>query len=174
MYRYVGEIDRKDGNGKSHWQGEGGDSGMWGGNVGEVVVFNDFRNIYMAFNKALWLALGGELNTNSVLDIVGSSSGSQIGSAGSLGGISSTVPSISPDASSQIAALNAQIAALQKQLASASSNTDIGVLHQQIATLEAQLTEKTRIAESLRVELEALKKQSVRSDDDVTGDGGFL
>ena len=54
MYIYVGEITSKDGNGKSHWQGVGGESGMWGGNVGEVVVFNDFRNIYMAFNKELF------------------------------------------------------------------------------------------------------------------------
>ena len=69
--------------------------------------------------------------------------------------------------SAQIAELNAQIAELQKQLAGA-NNSDITLLRQQITTLEAQLAEKTRIAESLRVELEALRQEGVRSDEDVT------
>ena len=56
---------------------------------------------------------------------------------------------------------------LQKQLAQVKAS-DITLLRQQITTLEAQLTEKTRIAEELRVELEALKKEGVRSDEDVT------
>lgn len=194
MYRYVGQITSKDGNGKSHWQGVGGESGMWGGNVGEVVVFNDFRGIYMAFNKELWLGLGGELNTNSALEIIGGvNTNSQIGSApASLGGVS--VDLRIKDLEKQIATLKAenealkagqgsggagsstqntelqnQIADLQKQLAQAKAS-DIAVLRQQITTIEAQLTEKTRIAEQLRVELEALKKESVRSDEDVTSD----
>lgn len=189
MYRYVGEIDRKDGNGKSHWQGVGGESGMWGGNVGEVVVFNDFRGIYMAFNKELWLALGGELNTNSALEIIGGvNTSSQIGSVqASLGGVSvdlriknlekqiSTLKADNEalkaaggaDSAAQNIELQTQIADLQKQLAQVKAS-DITLLRQQITTLEAQLTEKTRIAEQLRVELEALKKESVRSDEDVT------
>ena len=190
MYIYVGEITSKDGNGKSHWQGVGGENGMWGGNVGEVVVFNDFRNIYMAFNKELWLGLGGELNTNSALEILGGvNTNSQIGSTDtSLGGVSVDVRiqnlqkeiaalkaenealkagQGSSGESAQIAELNAQIAELQKQLAVA-NNSDITLLRQQITTLEAQLAEKTRIAESLRVELEALKQEGVRSDEDVT------
>lgn len=197
MYRYVGQITSKDGNGKSHWQGVGGESGMWGGNVGEVVVFNDFRGIYMAFNKELWLGLGGELNTNSALEIIGGvNTNSQIGSApASLGGVS--VDLRIKDLEKQIATLKAenealkaggggnsagdsganssapntelqnQIADLQKQLAQAKAS-DIALLRQQITTIEAQLTEKTRIAEQLRVELEGLKKESVRSDEDVT------
>ena len=183
MYIYVGEITSKDGNGKSHWQGIGGESGMWGGNVGEVVVFNDFRNIYMAFNKELWLGLGGELNINSALEILGGvNTNSQIGSTDtSLGGVSVDVRiqnlqkqiaalkagQGSSGESAQIAELNAQIAELQKQLAGA-NNSDITLLRQQITTLEAQLAEKTRIAESLRVELEALRQEGVRSDEDVT------
>ena len=70
-------------------------------------------------------------------------------------------------ACAQVAELNAQIAELQKQLAQA-NNSDITLLRQQITTLEAQLAEKTRIAESLRVELEALRQEGVRSDEDVT------
>ena len=163
---------------------------MWGGNVGEVVVFNDFRNIYMAFNKELWLGLGGELNTNSALEILGGvNTNSQIGSTDtSLGGVSVDVRiqnlqkqiaalkaenealkagQGSSGESAQIAELNAQIAELQKQLAGA-NNSDITLLRQQITTLEAQLAEKTRIAESLRVELEALRQEGVRSDEDVT------
>ena len=190
MYIYVGEITSKDGNGKSHWQGVGGERGMWGGNVGEVVVFNDFRNIYMAFNKELWLGLGGELNTNSALEIIGGvNTNSQIGSVDtSLGGVSVDVRiqnlqkqiaalkaenealkagQGSSGESAQVAELNAQIAELQKQLAQA-NNSDITLLRQQITTLEAQLAEKTRIAESLRVELEALRQEGVRSDEDVT------
>ena len=190
MYIYVGEITSKDGNGKSHWQGVGSESGMWGGDVGEVVVFNDFRNIYMAFNKELWLGLGGELNTNSALEILGGvNTNSQIGSTDtSLGGVSVDVRiqnlqkeiaalkaenealkagQGSSGESAQIAELNAQIAELQKQLAGA-NNSDITLLRQQITTLEAQLAEKTRIAESLRVELEALRQEGVRSDEDVT------
>ena len=190
MYIYVGEITSKHSNGKSHWQGVGGESGMWGGNVGEVVVFNDFRNIYMAFNKELWLGLGGELNTNSALEILGGvNTNSQIGSTDtSLGGVSVDVRiqnlqkqiaalkaenealkagQGSSGESAQIAELNAQIAELQKQLAGA-NNSDITLLRQQITTLEAQLAEKTRIAESLRVELEALRQEGVRSDEDVT------
>ena len=191
MYIYVGEITRKDGNGKSHWQGVGGESGMWGGNVGEVVVFNDFRNIYMAFNKELWLGLGGELNTNSALEIIGGvNTNSQIGSApASLGGVSVDVRvqnlqneiatlkrenealkaggAGGADSGAQNIELQTQIADLQKQLAQVKAS-DITLLRQQITTLEAQLTEKTRIAEELRVELEALKKEGVRSDEDVT------
>ena len=190
MYIYVGEITRKDGNGKSHWQGVGGESGMWGGNVGEVVVFNDFRNIYMAFNKELWLGLGGELNTNSALEILGGvNTNSQIGSApASLGGVSvdlriknlekqiATIKAENEalkagaggaDSAAQNIELQTQIADLQKQLAQVKAS-DITLLRQQITTLEAQLTEKTRIAEELRVELEALKKEGVRSDEDVT------
>lgn len=190
MYRYVGQITRKDGNGKSHWQGVGGESGMWGGNVGEVVVFNDFRNIYMAFNKELWLGLGGELNTNSALEIIGGvNTNSQIGSApASLGGVSVDVRvqnlqkqiatlkeenealkagGSGADSGAQNIELQTQIADLQKQLAQVKAS-DIALLRQQITTLEAQLTEKTRIAEELRVELEALKKEGVRSDEDVT------
>ena len=190
MYRYVGEITSKDGNGKSRWQGVGGESGMWGGNVGEVVVFNDFRNIYMAFNKELWLGLGGELNTNSALEIIGGvNTNSQIGSApASLGGVSvdlriknlekqiATIKAENEalkagaggaDSAAQNIELQTQIADLQKQLAQVKAS-DIALLRQQITTLEAQLTEKTRIAEELRVELEALKKEGVRSDEDVT------
>ena len=190
MYRYVGEITSKDGNGKSHWQGVGGDSGMWGGNVGEVVVFNDFRGIYMAFNKELWVGLGGELNTNSALEIIGGvNTNSQIGSApASLGGVSvdlriknlekqiATIKAENEalkagaggaDSAAQNIELQTQIADLQKQLAQVKAS-DITLLRQQITTLEAQLTEKTRIAEELRVELEALKKEGVRSDEDVT------
>ena len=190
MYIYVGEITSKDGNGKSHWQGVGGESGMWGGNVGEVVVFNDFRNIYMAFNKELWLGLGGELNTNSALEIIGGvNTNSQIGSApASLGGVSvdlriknlekqiATIKAENEalkagaggaDSAAQNIELQTQIADLQKQLAQVKAS-DITLLRQQITTLEAQLTEKTRIAEELRVELEALKKEGVRSDEDVT------
>ena len=190
MYIYVGEITSKDGNGKSHWQGVGGASGMWGGNVGEVVVFNDFRNIYMAFNKELWLGLGGELNTNSALEIIGGvNTNSQIGSApASLGGVSvdlriknlekqiATIKAENEalkagaggaDSAAQNIELQTQIADLQKQLAQVKAS-DITLLRQQITTLEAQLTEKTRIAEELRVELEALKKEGVRSDEDVT------
>ena len=190
MYIYVGEITRKDGNGKSHWQGVVGESGMWGGNVGEVVVFNDFRNIYMAFNKELWLGLGGELNTNSALEIIGGvNTNSQIGSApASLGGVSvdlriknlekqiATIKAENEalkadagaaDSGAQNIELQTQIADLQKQLAQVKAS-DITLLRQQITTLEAQLTEKTRIAEELRVELEALKKEGVRSDEDVT------
>lgn len=190
MYRYVGQITRKDGNGKSHWQGVGGESGMWGGNVGEVVVFNDFRGIYMAFNKELWLGLGGELNTNSALEIIGGvNTNSQIGSApASLGGVSvdvriqnlqkqiATIKAENEalkagaggaDSAAQNIELQTQIADLQKQLAQVKAS-DITLLRQQITTLEAQLTEKTRIAEELRVELEALKKEGVRSDEDVT------
>lgn len=190
MYRYVGEIISKDGNGKSHWQGVGGESGMWGGNVGEVVVFNDFRGIYMAFNKELWLGLGGELNTNSALEIIGGvNTNSQIGSApASLGGVSVDVRiknlekqiatikaenealkagASAADSGAQNIELQTQIADLQKQLAQVKAS-DIALLRQQITTLEAQLTEKTRIAEELRVELEALKKEGVRSDEDVT------
>lgn len=190
MYRYVGEITSKDGNGKSHWQGVGGDSGMWGGNIGEVVVFNDFRGIYMAFNKELWLGLGGELNTNSALEIIGGvNTNSQIGSApASLGGVSvdlriknlekqiATIKAENEalkagaggaDSEAQNTELQTQIADLQKQLAQVKAS-DITLLRQQITTLEAQLTEKTRIAEELRVELEALKKEGVRSDEDVT------
>lgn len=190
MYTYVGEITSKDGNGKSHWQGVGGESGMWGGNVGEVVVFNDFRGIYMAFNKELWLGLGGELNTNSALEIIGGvNTNSQIGSApASLGGVSVDVRvqnlqneiatlkeenealkagGSGADSSAQNIELQTQIADLQKQLAQVKAS-DIALLRQQITTLEAQLTEKTRIAEELRVELEALKKEGVRSDEDVT------
>ena len=190
MYRYVGEIISKDGNGKSHWQGVGGDSGMWGGNVGEVVVFNDFRGIYMAFNKELWVGLGGELNTNSALEIIGGvNTNSQIGSApASLGGVSvdlriknlekqiATIKAENEalkagaggaDSAAQNIELQTQIADLQKQLAQVKAS-DITLLRQQITTLEAQLTEKTRIAEELRVELEALKKEGVRSDEDVT------
>ena len=189
MYIYVGEITSKDGNGKSHWQGVGGESGMWGGNVGEVVVFNDFRNIYMAFNKELWLGLGGELNTNSALEIIGGvNTNSQIGSApASLGGVSvdlriknlekqiATIKEENEalkagaggaDSAAQNTQLQTQIADLQKQLAQVKAS-DITLLRQQITTLEAQLTEKTRIAEELRVELEALKKEGVRSDEDV-------
>ena len=189
MYIYVGEITSKDGNGKSHWQGVGGESGMWGGNVGEVVVFNDFRGIYMAFNKELWLGLGGELNTNSALEIIGGvNTNSQIGSApASLGGVSVDVriqnlqkqiatikaenealkAGSAADSGAQNIELQTQIADLQKQLAQVKAS-DITLLRQQITTLEAQLTEKTRIAEELRVELEALKKEGVRSDEDVT------
>ena len=191
MYTYVGEITSKDGNGKSHWQGVGGDSGMWGGNVGEVVVFNDFRGIYMAFNKELWLGLGGELNTNSALEIIGGvNTNSQIGSTDtSLGGVSvdvriqnlqkqiATIKAENEalkaggaggaDSGAQNIELQTQIADLQKQLAQVKAS-DITLLRQQITTLEAQLTEKTRIAEELRVELEALKKEGVRSDEDVT------
>lgn len=190
MYRYVAEITSKDGNGKSHWQGVGGDSGMWGGNVGEVVVFNDFRGIYMAFNKELWLGLGGELNTNSALEIIGGvNTNSQIGSApASLGGVSVDVRvqnlqkqiatlkeenealkagAAGADSGAQNIELQTQIADLQKQLAQVKAS-DIALLRQQITTLEAQLTEKTRIAEELRVELEALKKEGVRSNEDVT------
>ena len=190
MYIYVGEITSKDGNGKSHWQGVGGESGMWGGNVGEVVVFNDFRGIYMAFNKELWLGLGGELNTNSALEIIGGvNTNSQIGSApASLGGVSVDVRiqnlqnqiatlkeenealkagGSGADSAAQNIELQTQIADLQKQLAQVKAS-DITLLRQQITTLEAQLTEKTRIAEELRVELEALKKEGVRSDEDVT------
>lgn len=188
MYTYVGEITSKDGNGKSHWQGVGGESGMWGGNIGEVVVFNDFRNIYMAFNKELWLGLGGELNTNSALEIIGGvNTNSQIGSApASLGGVSVDVriqnlqkqiatikaenealKAGGADSGAQNIELQTQIADLQKQLAQVKAS-DITLLRQQITTLEAQLTEKTRIAEELRVELEALKKEGVRSDEDVT------
>lgn len=190
MYRYVGEIISKDGNGKSHWQGVGGESGMWGGNVGEVVVFNDFRGIYMAFNKELWLGLGGELNTNSALEIIGGvNTNSQIGSApASLGGVNvdlriknlekqiATIKAENEalkagaggaDSAAQNTELQTQIADLQKQLAQVKAS-DITLLRQQITTLEAQLTEKTRIAEELRVELEALKKEGVRSDEDVT------
>ena len=190
MYRYVGQITSKDGNGKSHWQGVGGESGMWGGNVGEVVVFNDFRNIYMAFNKELWLGLGGELNTNSALEIIGGvNTNSQIGTApASLGGVSvdlriknlekqiATIKEENEalkagaggaDSAAQNTELQTQIADLQKQLAQVKAS-DITLLRQQITTLEAQLTEKTRIAEELRVELEALKKEGVRSDKDVT------
>ena len=190
MYIYVGEITSKDGNGKSHWQGVGGESGMWGGNVGEVVVFNDFRNIYMAFNKELWLGLGGELNTNSALEIIGGvNTNSQIGTApASLGGVSvdlriknlekqiATIKEENEalkagaggaDSAAQNIELQTQIADLQKQLAQVKAS-DITLLRQQITTLEAQLTEKTRIAEELRVELEALKKEGVRSDEDVT------
>ena len=190
MYIYVGEITSKDGNGKSHWQGVGGESGMWGGNVGEVVVFNDFRNIYMPFNKELWLGLGGELNTNSALEIIGGvNTNSQIGSApASLGGVSvdlriknlekqiATIKAENEalkaggsgaDSAAQNIELQTQIADLQKQLAQVKAS-DITLLRQQITTLEAQLTEKTRIAEELRVELEALKKEGVRSDEDVT------
>ena len=190
MYTYVGEITSKDGNGKSHWQGVGGESGMWGGNVGEVVVFNDFRNIYMAFNKELWLGLGGELNTNSALEIIGGvNTNSQIGSApASLGGVSvdlriknlekqiATIKEENEalkagaggaDSAAQNTELQTQIADLQKQLAQVKAS-DITLLRQKITTLEAQLTEKTRIAEELRVELEALKKEGVRSDEDVT------
>lgn len=190
MYTYVGEITSKDGNGKSHWQGVGGESGMWGGNVGEVVVFNDFRGIYMAFNKELWLGLGGELNTNSALEIIGGvNTNSQIGSApASLGGVSvdvriqnlqkqiATIKAENEalkagaggaDSAAQNIELQTQIADLQKQLAQVKAS-DITLLRQQITTLEAQLTEKTRIAEELRVELEALKKEGVRSDEDVT------
>lgn len=190
MYRYVAEITSKDGNGKSHWQGVGGDSGMWGGNVGEVVVFNDFRGIYMAFNKELWLGLGGELNTNSALEIIGGvNTNSQIGSTpASLGGVSvdlriknlekqiATIKAENEalkagaggaDSAAQNIELQTQIADLQKQLAQVKAS-DITLLRQQITTLEAQLTEKTRIAEELRVELEALKKEGVRSDEDVT------
>lgn len=190
MYRYVAQITSKDGNGKSHWQGVGGESGMWGGNVGEVVVFNDFRNIYMAFNKELWLGLGGELNTNSALEIIGGvNTNSQIGSApASLGGVSvdlrikdlekqiATIKAenealkaggSAADSGAQNIELQTQIADLQKQLAQVKAS-DIALLRQQITTLEAQLTEKTRIAEELRVELEALKKEGVRSDEDVT------
>ena len=190
MYIYVGEITSKDGNGKSHWQGVGGESGMWGGNVGEVVVFNDFRGIYMAFNKELWLGLGGELNTNSALEIIGGvNTNSQIGSApASLGGVSVDVRiknlekqiatikeenealkagAGGADSAAQNTELQTQIADLQKQLAQVKAS-DITLLRQQITTLEAQLTEKTRIAEELRVELEALKKEGVRSDEDVT------
>ena len=190
MYIYVGEITSKDGNGKSHWQGVGGESGMWGGNVGEVVVFNDFRNIYMPFNKELWLGLGGELNTNSALEIIGGvNTNSQIGSApASLGGVSvdlriknlekqiATIKEENEalkagaggaDSAAQNTELQTQIADLQKQLAQVKAS-DITLLRQQITTLEAQLTEKTRIAEELRVELEALKKEGVRSDEDVT------
>ena len=190
MYRYVGQIISKDGNGKSHWQGVGGESGMWGGNVGEVVVFNDFRGIYMAFNKELWLGLGGELNTNSALEIIGGvNTNSQIGTApASLGGVSvdlriknlekqiATIKEENEalkagaggaDSAAQNTELQTQIADLQKQLAQVKAS-DITLLRQQITTLEAQLTEKTRIAEELRVELEALKKEGVRSDEDVT------
>ena len=190
MYIYVGQITSKDGNGKSHWQGVGGESGMWGGNVGEVVVFNDFRGIYMAFNKELWLGLGGELNTNSALEIIGGvNTNSQIGSApASLGGVSvdlriknlekqiATIKEENEalkagaggaDSAAQNIELQTQIADLQKQLAQVKAS-DITLLRQQITTLEAQLTEKTRIAEELRVELEALKKEGVRSDEDVT------
>ena len=190
MYTYVGQITSKDGNGKSHWQGVGGESGMWGGNVGEVVVFNDFRGIYMAFNKELWLGLGGELNTNSALEIIGGvNTNSQIGSApASLGGVSVDVRvqnlqneiatlkeenealkagASAADSGVQNIELQTQIADLQKQLAQVKAS-DITLLRQQITTLEAQLTEKTRIAEELRVELEALKKEGVRSDEDVT------
>lgn len=190
MYTYVGQITSKDGNGKSHWQGVGGESGMWGGNVGEVVVFNDFRGIYMAFNKELWLGLGGELNTNSALEIIGGvNTNSQIGSAPvSLGGVSvdlrikdlekqiATIKAENEalkagaggaDSAAQNIELQTQIADLQKQLAQVKAS-DITLLRQQITTLEAQLTEKTRIAEELRVELEALKKEGVRSDEDVT------
>ena len=190
MYRYVAQITSKDGNGKSHWQGVGGESGMWGGNVGEVVVFNDFRGIYMAFNKELWLGLGGELNTNSALEIIGGvNTNSQIGSApASLGGVSvdvriqnlqkqiATIKAENEalkagaggaDSAAQNIELQTQIADLQKQLAQVKAS-DIALLRQQITTLEAQLTEKTRIAEELRVELEALKKEGVRSDEDVT------
>ena len=190
MYIYVGQITSKDGNGKSHWQGVGGESGMWGGNVGEVVVFNDFRGIYMAFNKELWLGLGGELNTNSALEIIGGvNTNSQIGSApASLGGVSVDVRiknlekqiatikeenealkagAGGADSAAQNTELQTQIADLQKQLAQVKAS-DITLLRQQITTLEAQLTEKTRIAEELRVELEALKKEGVRSDEDVT------
>ena len=190
MYTYVGEITSKDGNGKSHWQGVGGESGMWGGNVGEVVVFNDFRGIYMALNKELWLGRGGELNTNSALEIIGGvNTNSQIGSApASLGGVSvdlriknlekqiATIKAENEalkagaggaDSGAQNIELQTQIADLQKQLAQVKAS-DITLLRQQITTLEAQLTEKTRIAEELRVELEALKKEGVRSDEDVT------
>ena len=190
MYIYVGEITSKDGNGKSHWQGVGGESGMWGGNVGEVVVFNDFRGIYMAFNKELWLGLGGELNTNSAIEILGGvNTNSQIGSTDtSLGGVSvdvriqnlqkqiATIKAENEalkagaggaDSAAQNIELQTQIADLQKQLAQVKAS-DIALLRQQITTLEAQLTEKTRIAEELRVELEALKKEGVRSDEDVT------
>lgn len=187
MYIYIGEITSVDTNGKSYFSDANGKACvMTGGKVGELAVWNSLRKFYIAMDKKVWQDLGGSLVAGSVVE-VGLPSSSDVGtlqaqiaglqaeiarlnaqiSSGSAGSTSS------PDQNAQIAALNAQIAGLQKQLAQA-GNSDTATLHQQIATLEAQLTEKTRIAESLRVELEALKKQSVRSDDDVTGDGGFL
>lgn len=178
MYRYVAEITSKE-SGVSHWVGIDGDKGLLGGQIGELAIYDDFRDIYLSFDKALWLKLGGTLSQGSaVIDPTASSDkeliallqsqiaelNRQLDAAGA-GDLSSELAA----SIKEVEALKNQIKSLQQSIADAANGRlDIATLQNQINSLEAQLNSKTRIAEELRVKLEILSGESIRSDDDIS------